>query len=271
MHLQFAKISIHTNQNNSEQETKHVKNVNIKDFWHHYRDAESNGTIGVRGYFNYFMDVTTEYMYYLGKGNDTLPDTHKSAWLYTKYKLKIHKNVEFKKPLHIETWLSMEKQLRINQDMEIFYDGNICCEGRMEACVFNIETQSISNLDSIGMPMDLQVDRKANISAFSRPNKKIDDMTAVYDYHVRYTNIDKSRHMSNVQYIPIFMDAHTPDFYAENFITEAEIHFINQAFYGDELKILKRENTDSVELTAVRNSTIVAWFKLDFIPKEQPR
>jgi len=229
----------------------------IKDYRQQFRESEASGLIGLKGYMYYFQDMVTEHLHLLGKGNDTLPEDYGCAWMFVKYKLNIIKQADFTKPLHLETWVSRLDKIRIWQDLEISCDGELYAFGRLENCPVYLKNAKLCRLEEISFP-DILENRKTQTAAFCRFPKEYNDMAHVYDYQVQYTDLDKSRHMNNLQYVNLFMNAFTPEFYDKNKITGFELHYISQCYFGEKLAVYQRASHASVTLAAFKQDKTLA-------------
>lgn len=224
-----------------------------KEYMPQFREADASGFVGLRGYFNYFQDVATHYMHNLGKGNDTLPEEYGICWMYTKYKMHIRKEADFTAPLEFETWAEQEQStVRVWQDFVVSRNHEIYAEGRVESCLYNMETQSLSRLMEIDYPMNQADERTISLAPFSRFPKKIADMDYRYTYTVRYTDLDKSRHMNNLLYINLFLNAFDLEFFEQNRITDFEIHYLNQCFCMEDIEVYVKQEEDRILLAGIK-------------------
>lgn len=230
-----------------------------KEYMPQFREADASGFVGLRGYFNYFQDVATHYMHNLGKGNDTLPEEYGICWMYTKYKMHIRKEADFTAPLEFETWAEQEQStVRVWQDFVVSRNHEIYAEGRVESCLYNMETQCLSRLMEIDYPMNQADERTISLDPFSRFPKKIANMDYRYTYTVRYTDLDKSRHMNNLLYINLFLNAFDLEFFEENRITDFEIHYLNQCFYMEDIEVYAKQEEDRILLAGMKKDGTLA-------------
>lgn len=230
-----------------------------------FRDADAQGMIGMRAYLYYFQDVATEYLYRIGKGNDSLPEKYGAAWFYTKYKMKLYKKADFSKILHIETWIEKMDKLRIWQDMKISVGDEVYAVGRLESCIFHFKEQKIGRLADIEMPEGTVLDTHVDLDHFTKIRHNISDMDYSYSHIVRYSDIDKSHHMANLRYMNLMEDNFSPDFYQKHMLKEMELHYVAQSFYGDEIKMYKKQqDTTYLIAGAKKDGTIVFWANMVF-------
>lgn len=221
------------------------------DYRPRFRDSDADGLVSARGYLNYFQDVASGHFHSLKKGNDTLPERYGVAWVYSRYKLKIFSKADFSEVLRISSWVSRCDAARVWQEMEVKRGEELLCAGRLESCVVNLSENRICRTSEIELPADLVEDRFSSVEPFEKRRKKADEADFAYTYKVAYTDIDKSRHMNNLHYADMFLNAFTPAFFDSHIITDFEIQYIRQAYFGEELTVLKKEDGDAMTLFAV--------------------
>lgn len=230
-----------------------------KEYMPQFREADPNGLVGLRGYFNYFQDVATHYMHNLGKGNDTLPEEYGICWMYTKYKMHIRKEADFTAPLEFQTWVEQEQSpIRVWQDFIVSRQDEIYAEGRVESCLYHIETHHICRLTDIDYPAEEAMERKLSLAPFCKFSNRIIDMEYCYTYTVRYTDLDKSKHMNNLLYINLFLNAFDLEFFEKNRITDVEIHYLDQCFYLEEIAVYKKQEGEKILLAGIKHDGTIA-------------
>lgn len=233
-----------------------------------FRESDHEARIGLRAYLNYFQDIAAGHYHKMGKGNDTIHERYGAAWVYTKYHLKIYGKTDFDHLLRITSWISKLDQVRSWQEMEIKRGEELLCEGRLESCLINLSDLSIARTSAIELPDDLVSDERTSVGAFSRRFRMPEDVSECYTYRVRYCDIDNNRHMNNLHYLDMFMNAFELEFYDRCDIAEFEIHYINQAYYGEELRICCAQEGDTCRLFALNAAgNTVAACQLAVVPR----
>lgn len=222
-----------------------------KEIMPQFREADADGLVGLRGYLNYFQDVATHYMHNLGKGNDTLPEEYGICWMYTKYKMQIRKRADFTSTLRLETWMEKGKSSAIaNQGLILSRNGEIFARGRLESCLYDMNRKRLTRLSAVDFPTaEAMEDRRVELGAFIRPAKQTEDMTYSYTHTVRYTDLDKSGHMTNLQYIQLLLNAFSSAYFRKNEITDFEIHYLSQCFEGEEIRVYQKAAEEGIRLT----------------------
>ncbi len=215
-----------------------------------FRESDADGLVGVKGYVNYFQDIASGFFHSIGKGNDTLPYQYGVAWVYSKYKLKIYEKTDFSDDITLTSWVSKCDTIRVWQEMEIRRGDTLLCEGRLESCIVNLSEKKIIKTAFIDLPEDIEDPCLTAVERFSRRMKFSPDAQYRYTHTVRYTDLDNNHHMNNLRYVNMFLNAFSPDFFEENTVTDFEIQYISQAYFGDELGIFSEQNGDTVTLYA---------------------
>ena len=227
------------------------------DYLPRFRESESDGLVSTKGYFYYFQDIAAGMYHEMGKGNNKIPQKYGVSWVYAKYKLKIYDKCDFDHMIHIATWVSKTDAVRSWQEMRITRGEDVLCEGRLESCVIDMKANKIERLARIELPDDL-AEGNMTVGPFTRRLKPGDHLEYCYTHTVAYTDIDLSRHMNNLHYIDMFMNAFDLDFYDRYFITDFEIHYINQAYYREELRLYRENVGDEIRLFAYNKDDEIA-------------
>lgn len=208
------------------------------------RETDTNTLVGIRGYLNYFQDMATGHMHSFGKGNDTVPDDYGICWMYTKYKLHLYREADFE-PLDLETWIETTRFPGvIHQALEISRGSELMARGRLESCLVDIASGRLAKPAAIEFPTDVYEDRHVDVAAFTKLPKNAGGMDYVYSHTVRYTDLDRNRHMTNLRYIGLLMDAFDSSFYEKMLLTDIELHYISQCYEGEEIRIYRQQTQD---------------------------
>lgn len=228
------------------------------DYLPRFRESGHDGLIGLRGYMDYFQDIAAGQYHVLDKDNSTIHEKYGVAWVYAKYKLKIYDKTDFDHLLKISAWISRLDSVRSWQEMEVRRGEELLCEGRLESCLVDLKDLSIARIERIELPDGLQEDRMTAAERFTRRIKPADDAQYRYTHTVRYGEIDNNRHMNNLYYVDLFMNAFDIDFYDRYFVTDFEIHYVQQAYYLEELRVLCEQEGDEYRLFALKADGSVA-------------
>lgn len=223
------------------------------DYLPRFRESGHDGLVGLKGYMDYFQDIAAGQYHILDKDNSTIHEKYGVAWVYAKYRLKIYDRTDFDHDVHIAAWISRLDKVRSWQEMEVRRGDQLLCEGRLESCLIDLDDLSIALIPRIELPEGLVVDRMTGAGQFRRRLAVSADAAYCYTHTVRYSEIDNNRHMNNLHYVDMFMNAFDVDFYDRHRITEFEIHYLRQAYWGDALRIVCENQGDEYRLAALNS------------------
>lgn len=222
-----------------------------------FRDADRDGNVGLRGYMNIFQDMATRYMYEIQKGNDILPEVYGIAWMYTKYRMHISRKADFTGNLNMKTWIPEEKSSAvIHQNLLISRNGEEYAKGCVESCLFHISKKRLVRLKEIDFPMNIAENIEFGMPGFQKLPVVLDGMEYVYTHQVRYTDLDKTGHMTNLKYVDLFLNVFDSKFFEEYRIGEFELHFLDQCFESERIHVYKKIFDGGISLLAVHEDKV---------------
>ena len=109
-----------------------------------------------------------------------------------------------------------------------------------------------------GYPTNTDERTPLDLPPFQRFPKTLAGMEFCYTYTVQYTDLDKSRHMNNQKYIPLFLNAFDLDFHTKRQITDFEIHYLKQCFEKEHLSIWRTKREQDFLLAGVKEDGTLA-------------
>ena len=224
-----------------------------------FRDADSDGLIGLRGCMRYFQDIHTWYMHEIDKGNDVIPEKYGAAWVYTRYRVRVSRKLDYTAPVTLTTWMEPYRQpVLVRQNLVVRQHGETAAVGKLESVVFNLVRQRPLRLGAIDFPEGMPEEVPNVIPDFLVLEKSAEGMEERYLRTVRVSDIDKSRHMNNLRYIEMFQDAYDAAFWHELGANEAQINFLSQCREGETLSVRSRMEADGLHMAAVHEDGRVA-------------
>ena len=230
-----------------------------KEYFPQFRESDHTGLIGANGYFEYFQDAVTAYMHTLGKGNDTLPETYGICWVFAKYRLHIERRADYDSPLKLASWVENPRpSVRFHQAFTVSNGNELLAKGRMESCLCDLKAGKICTPQDIGYPAHADEGTPLDLPPFQRFPKTADGMELCYTHTVRYTDLDKSGHMNNQKYIPLFLNAFDLDFQTGKQITDFEIHYLRQCFEKERISIWRARREEDFLLAGVKEDGTLA-------------
>ena len=213
-----------------------------------------------RAYLYYFQDMTTHYLHNLGKGNDTLPEEYGICCMYTKYRLHLEKQADYTSPLHMETWLEKNKSTAtLYHSFTITKDKETYASGRVESCFFDMKRGCLTRASAVDFPENVGEDCRADVEPFlKKMPKSVDGMEYCYTHTVRYTDLDKMGHMTNLKYVDLLLNAFDSRFYKEHMVTDMEIHYVNQCIEDEGIRVYAQTGEDGIWLLGMKEDGSIA-------------
>ena len=96
------------------------------------------------------------------------------------------------------------------------------------------------------------MDRENPVAQFDRIPMETEGLREAYPYTVRYSDLDNNRHMTNLRYIQLVMDAFTPEEFCGKMLSDLEIHYRNQCLYGEQIRMLRGGEEDGHRILAIK-------------------
>lgn len=235
-----------------------------------YGEAAPDFKVGIWGFMSYFQNVATEYMCLRGVGNNDLFEKYGLIWMFTRYKLKIHREALLQHPVKMQSWGEAgEKSSRFWQNFRIIQRGRVCAEGRLENCLYDVVNHCVCHEPPFSLPVEPGPEDAESIGPYSLLPRQLENGEKCYTHVVRYSDIDASRHMNNRIYVRLLMDAFDSRFHAAHDITEFEIQYFNQCFEGEAVDIIKQQQGEEMFLLVRKeNGETAAASRFQFMQKE---
>ena len=207
-----------------------------------FREADADGRIGMYGYLSYFQDAAASYMHRFEWDNYLIHEKYGAAWIYTKYRMQLFEKAVYDAPLDIECWIEDTRHsFTIYHAIEIRKRGILMARGRLESCLVDLKSGRICRLDRIGYDPVLAMQRLNVTEPFGKVAYQAEGSEEIYRHRVRYSDLDNNRHMNNLRYVPLLIDAYGLDHYESYQLTDIEINYREQCFYDDELRICRQD------------------------------
>lgn len=236
-----------------------------REFQQQYRDADEDGLIGARSFFCYLQDAGSHFLYNLGLGNDRLPEERNLVWIYVRYRIHIWKKADFVSPLSITTWVEADdKTILLTQGTRVFRGDELFATGRVQSCLVHFSDKSLARLSDVGFPYECGEPERLDLP-FSRLKYNPDEFVARYEHVVRYGELDKSRHLTNLRYVELFLNAYDSEFHRRRRVVDMELQFKSQALEGEVLRVEERADGNESTLAALHaDGTVAALCRVAF-------
>lgn len=190
---------------------------------------------------------------------DLLPEQYDAAWIYTRYQIRLHRKMDYSGPITLNTWIEPgQQQARVTLNVSIRQGSDLTAEGRLESCIYSLTQRRPLRLSAVEFPENLAEELPHEIPAFRKLGKDTEGMELRYLRTVRVSDLDKSRHMTNLRYIEMFQDAYDSAFWDRFQPNEMELCFLSQCMEGETLTVISRQEKSALYLAAQHEDGSVA-------------
>ena len=126
----------------------------------------------------------------------------------------------------------------------------------MESCLYHITKKRLVRLKDIDFPAEIAERQESDTQKFQKLPVDLEGMEYVYTHQVRYTDLDKTGHMTNLKYVDLFLNGFDSKFLEEFEIGDFELHFLDQCFEGESIHVYKKISDGRIFLTAVHDNKV---------------
>ncbi|MFR9165526.1 MAG: acyl-[acyl-carrier-protein] thioesterase [Dysgonomonas sp.] len=204
----------------------------------------------------FMLQVATKHAEERGFGFNSMSG-QKRAWVLSRMAIEIYEYPKNDTTIKLHTWVS-----DVNK---IFTERCFAFE--------NEERKMIGYARSVWASIDLETRRPTNVlelEGLTEYNtgeacpiegmKKIlpvKEADSVSSFDVKYSDIDINKHLNSMKYIEHYVDRFDIGMFKEKEIRRFEINYIQEAHYGSNLDILKKEESDGIFVLELRNGDAI--------------
>jgi medium-chain acyl-[acyl-carrier-protein] hydrolase len=221
----------------------------------HVYETGPDGRINLHSLFNYMQDIASEHAVLLGYGrDDLLKENH--FWVLSRMFARITNWPSWKESVVVKTWPSGVDKLFAMRNYEIRYgDGRHIGDASSSWLIIDRTTRKIQRPDEF-----LQKYSRENqniVSPVRNPEKLTEASEKGYlspQFRVKINDLDINLHTNNVNYIKWVTDAYDLNFVMNHRACSAEINYLAEAIFGDEIVI--RTSSDEADSRYFNHSII---------------
>lgn len=224
---------------------KHVTKITL---YNSYFDI--NNRLSAKSILNIFQDVASIHGEELGVGY--LPMLEKNLyWVLSRIKFDVLKMPSIDQTVVVETWPHVKGRIDFDRDMKISSeDGETLIIGTSKWCVIDTVNRTLQRTDNITYNDEYCMD----INYEERFNKIIlpdGDFKEMFDYKVRFSDLDHNEHMNNTNYANLVLNAIN-----NKKFNHFEINFLSECKYQDLITVSTIGNEDGEFVSGIVNDKI---------------
>ena len=238
-----------------------------KEFRANFSALDQSMRQSITSCFSWQQDMLTEYFESFGSDNITLKTRCGALWVFTKTILKIFELPVWRQKVYARSYTTKVTKATFHAET-VFSDenGKVLFVFKSEACAMDVAERKLRRIDSVIFPKDMECGESMLRENFSRPRMGTGERC--FTYKTSTTDIDYSRHVNNVNYVKLTLNALSLDFLLENSPAEYEIHFFKETLLGDEIAVYKEEKEGEIVFSLQSESGEVVSAKLIHTKKQ---
>ncbi len=224
-----------------------------KDYPVHVYETGPDGKLNLFSLFDFLQDSASEHAVKLGYGRDDLMKNN-NFWVLSRMYGEIRGLPAWGEKLSVRTWPRGTDKLFALRDYEVRNgNGNLIALATSSWLIIDITTRRIQRPDST---LVRYKDARLGGNALPRNADKLEpaghDGQSEAHFNVKISDLDINLHTNNVRYIKWVTDSYSLDFVMNNVPVSAEINYIAESRYNDEVTI--RTSRESENHTVFNHS-----------------
>ena len=213
---------------------------------------------------NIFQDLATAHATQMGMSFTALKENCNAFWVLSKIRFLLKGSIRQFDVLTSKTWPLKPTAFRFNRDF-ILHGNSGEVLGSSEWCVLDIDSGRLRQFSSLNYPNDLQhLTARSNAGEFNKFFIEISESDLIYTYTAQFCDIDCNGHVNNVSYGKMALNVFTPKEFVNYNFTGFEIHFISQTYFGNQIKIYKKQLENGVYVEGRLNDKAVFKAKFEY-------
>jgi len=213
----------------------------------HVYEIGPDGKLNLYSLFNYLQDIASDHAVKLGFGRDDLMNDNRFWVLYRIYTV-INEWPMWEDSIVVKTWPNGTDKLFALRNYDVSYpDGRHIASATSSWLILDRTTKKILRPDSILAQFNHKLHSK--VSPTRNPSKLkpagIDGLISP-EHLIKIKDLDVNLHTNNVSYLKWVYDTYNLDFVMKNSPQSAEINYLSESHYNEEIMIKTTVEKDTI-------------------------
>jgi len=220
-----------------------------KEYPVHVYETGPDGKLNLHSLFDYFQDIASDHAASLGFGRDDLMK-HNHFWVLSRICSEISLMPSWGETIILKTWPRGTDRLFALRDYEARYpDGRIIALATSSWLIIDRDTKRIQRPDNlrISLNSDPLVEKALPVNAM-KLEPASGNGRSVPDFRVRVSDLDINLHTNNARYLKWITDSYDLDFMLNNVPLSAEINYLAESRFSDNIAIIISEDANECNL-----------------------
>jgi medium-chain acyl-[acyl-carrier-protein] hydrolase len=210
-----------------------------KEYKIHVYETGPDGRLALHSLFDFLQDIASEHAVRLGFGRDDLMKEN-SFWVLSRIYAVIVRWPQWEDTIVIRTWHKGTDKIFGMRDFEVYFpDGRQVASAASSWLIVDLVTKKIQRPEKILTNLSDKPPKNALPRNAARLEQAGEDGLLSADFRVRISDLDINQHTNNVRYLKWVTDTYDLDFSLKNVPWSAEINYLAESVYNDEITIRK--------------------------------
>lgn len=217
-----------------------------KEYRVHVYETGPDGKLSLYSLFNYLQDIASDHAVKLGFGRDDLMRDNR-FWVLSRMYAEIDEWPLWGKNIIVKTWPNGTEKLFAMRNYEVKYsDGRHIASGTSSWLILDRTTKKIQRPDSILAEYNpnLTADKSPIRNAQKLEQTVLDGSNSLL-FRIKVSDLDVNLHTNNVRYLKWASDVYNLEFVMRNAPQSAEINYLAESVYDEEIMIRTAEDPDN--------------------------
>ncbi len=205
-------------------------------------EIDSNWKMRIDHIIELFQSITGIHSTQMGVDGPSLFKNSNAFWVLTKFKIKIDTLPLMEETVLVETWPTFVKGVRFGRDFLMQKDGKTYVMGSSEWCTLDYTTKELRRTNTVCYPTDMpHRDYLSGAGDFIKLRETVCEDDYNHTHKCLFVDIDTNKHTNNIAYLRMALNCFSPDEFEALNVSDVQITFVSQSYYGDEIKVYKKQ------------------------------
>lgn len=176
-----------------------------------------------------------------GSNGFGIKDLNKSGYTWVLYRLSVEMDQPIKvgRPIDISTGVLNRDGMVTRRLFVISQGGQVVATGLSHWVAIDLSSRRPTPISNV-ITRDVCVRDIPPVNIPEVPRKLVEGMETFvpsFDHQVRYSDLDMNKHVNTAVWVSLAMDCIGLEQFERSYVHRADLHFVNEAFWGDTLTV----------------------------------
>jgi medium-chain acyl-[acyl-carrier-protein] hydrolase len=209
-----------------------------KEYRVHVYETGPDGKLNLYSLFNYMQDIASDHAIKLGFGRDDLMRDNR-FWVLSRMYAVITEWPLWGDTIIVKTWPNGTDKLFALRNYEVkFPDGRQIASGTSSWLILDHTTKKVQRPDSILSQYNPNLYTDNSPARYASKLEPAEEDGCVSPrFRIKVSDLDVNLHTNNVRYLKWVSDSYDLDFVMKNIPQSAEINYLAESHYNEEIMI----------------------------------